>query len=284
MADDTIKTGKAYESHPEAKKSNAWFDRIFAPDTQIRKLENEYAKSFQAMLDSKKASLESRRTSDARMATYNALGNALTTMVQPIGWAVGGHTAGVQKYDDRQYLDAFNRALKARDAIRDLDSAQDEFYFKLEGDRYNREIKNIEADDQRRKNLEDWKAKEAITSASQQALYNQRLANDLTKIDAQGEWKLQVEQFKASHRVTKGGISVDDRFLMMARKEFEAYKRFCKQSGIPVPSFEEYLKDQQGCDVSNAPSTKSSGGGGKPQKTDLGLTGGGNEPTDLGLS
>lgn len=80
--------------------------------------------TFQEMLNQYRAKAEKQRTADSTMAKYNALGNLLTTMVQPIGWVAGGGkgvTAGVQPYDERQYLEAFNRAVKASDDLRNID-------------------------------------------------------------------------------------------------------------------------------------------------------------------
>ena len=86
---------------------------------------------FQKMLDERKASLEAQRTDNVRLARFNALGNALRTMVQPLGWAIGGSTASVQPYDNRQYLEAFNRAVKADQDLRNLAGAQEEYALKL---------------------------------------------------------------------------------------------------------------------------------------------------------
>jgi len=75
---------------------------------------------LQQMFDARRQDLEKERTDSTRMALYNSFGNLLRTMVQPIGWAGGRATAGVQPYDERQYLDAYNRAVRASDDIRNL--------------------------------------------------------------------------------------------------------------------------------------------------------------------
>jgi hypothetical protein len=62
-------------------------------------------------------------------------------MAQPIGWLAGGATAGVQPYDNRQYLEAFNRAVKAGEDIRNLDKL--DMQYKL--DFANKEIEGKEA-------------------------------------------------------------------------------------------------------------------------------------------
>lgn len=89
---------------------------------------------FQKMLDERKSALEAQRTSDVNLARFNALGNALRTMVQPIGWGIGGgkgNAAPVQPYDNRQYLEAFNRAVKAGQDLRNLGGMEEEYALKL---------------------------------------------------------------------------------------------------------------------------------------------------------
>ena len=113
--------------------------------TPAQQAEQEVITSFQDMLKAKKQSIEQQRTADTRMARVNALGNLLTTMVQPIGWAIGGKgfggvTGGVQPVDNRQYLEAFNRAVKANEDLRNIGSMEDEFKFKMAQDKYNREV------------------------------------------------------------------------------------------------------------------------------------------------
>ena len=78
---------------------------------------------WQNMLTNARQSIERERTDNIKMAKFNALGNALRSIVQPLGWAVGGGnvTGGVQKYDDREYLAAFNRAIKAGEDLRNID-------------------------------------------------------------------------------------------------------------------------------------------------------------------
>lgn len=107
-------------------------ERIAKKEADARMAEN--IGLFQKMLDAKKASLEAQRTDNVRLARFNALGNALRTMVQPLGWAAGGGrgvTAGVQPYDNRQYIDAFNRAVKAGQDIRNLGGAMEEYQLKM---------------------------------------------------------------------------------------------------------------------------------------------------------
>ena len=82
--------------------------------------------AIQAMFDARKKALEKARTDDVRLASFNALGNVLRNLVQPLGWGVGGATAGVQPYDNRQYIEAFNRAVKAGDDIRNIGLQEDQ--------------------------------------------------------------------------------------------------------------------------------------------------------------
>ena len=102
---------------------NNIYASIFGEAPATRQAREARDSAFQAMLNTRKQTAEQQRTDDVKMARYNAFGNLLTTMVQPLGWAMGGSTGGVQKYDDRQYISAFNRAVKAADDIRNIGSA-----------------------------------------------------------------------------------------------------------------------------------------------------------------
>lgn len=85
---------------------------------------------YQDLLNARKDALVKDRTNNARLAAFNALGNALRTMAQPVGWAAGGATSGVQPYDNRQYLEAFNRAVKAGEDLRNLGTAEMQYRLK----------------------------------------------------------------------------------------------------------------------------------------------------------
>ena len=92
-------------------------------DAIQQKYENALAEresKLQAMLNARREETQKARTNAARLAQFNALGNALRTLVQPLGWAAGGAVSGVQPYDDRQYIDAYNRAIKYGDELRNI--------------------------------------------------------------------------------------------------------------------------------------------------------------------
>lgn len=82
---------------------------------------------FQQLLNTRKEDVQKERTNNIRMASFNSLGNALRTLAQPIGWAAGGATAGVQPYDNRQYLESFNRAVKAGEDLRNIGNLDMQF-------------------------------------------------------------------------------------------------------------------------------------------------------------
>ena len=97
---------------------NTIYDSIFGNTPEVQAAAAARDASFQDWLNSRKQAVEQQRTDDVRMARLNAIGNVLTTMVQPLGWAIGGQgkaTGGVQPIDNRQYLQAFERAQKAND-------------------------------------------------------------------------------------------------------------------------------------------------------------------------
>lgn len=94
------------------------------------------ADSYQDMLNAHREALMKERTDNAKMARFAALGNALTSMVQPLGWAIGGGglgrgaTSGYQPYDNREYISAFNRAIQAGQDLRNVNLKDAEFQYK----------------------------------------------------------------------------------------------------------------------------------------------------------
>lgn len=135
--------------------------------------------SFQAMLNTRKQAAEQQRTDDVKMARWNAMGNLLTSLVQPVGWAIGGGgsgvTGGVQKYDDRQYISAFNRAVKDADDIRNIGSAEAEYRFKLADEDYRRAMA-LEDEERRRKQAnEDYERKRQIAMQEDEAREKARM-------------------------------------------------------------------------------------------------------------
>jgi hypothetical protein len=123
---------------------------------QVQDAKENERLAFQDMLAKRRGDIEKQRTSDVRMAQFNALGNALRAIVQPLGWAAGGSTAGVQPNDDRQYLSAFSRVLQADNDIRNL--GREEAAFDIR--RMDRDVRHAEnvADYERRRSerLQDY--------------------------------------------------------------------------------------------------------------------------------
>jgi len=117
---------------------------------------------FQQMLDTQKKALEKERTTNLKLAAVNSLGRAMRTMVQPLGWAVGGATAPVPKYDDRNYIEAFNRAVKAGDDLRNLGTAEQQFELNLAQQNYRNNLANEAYKQRREMELETARVKEDI--------------------------------------------------------------------------------------------------------------------------
>lgn len=89
----------------------------------------ERNKTVQDLFNQRRQSMQEARTNNAALAKYNALGNALRALVQPLGWGLGSgfengvlpvSTGGYQPADNRQYIEAFNRALKADNDLRNV--------------------------------------------------------------------------------------------------------------------------------------------------------------------
>ena len=139
--------------NPNARQQSI-ADLIFG--SPLEQAQSQRDASFQNWLNQRRASVEKQRTDDIKMAKYNALGNALTTMVQPIGWAIGGSTGDVQPYDNRQYLEAFNRAVKASDDLRNIGDMEAEYQFKLADEDYRRQLALEDRQRQRAESLEDY--------------------------------------------------------------------------------------------------------------------------------
>ena len=229
------------------------------PESQAAAQQRDY--SFQSLLDSRRRAAESQRTSDVQMAKYNALGNLLTTMVQPIGWAAGGKkgvTGGVQPYDDRQYIQAFNRAVKASDDLRKIGSAEEEYRFKLADENYKRQL---ELEDKERKREQD---REDLEFKAQQriAQIQQKFENDMAKINRQGEIRQEIAAFNANHKITSRstGLSIDEREKLKLMGMYGDYRKN-KESYNEVPKpYAEWLRDIGYTSTSTAPATQAGGG------------------------
>ncbi len=236
-------------------------DRIFgkaevrsAPKSPSEVAYNERNTAFQDMLNFRKQEAEQARTDSVKMARYNALGNLLTSLVQPIGWGIGGGsgaTGGVQKYDDRAYLDAFNRAVKATDDIRNIGTKEAEYKFQLADEKYRRELALEDEARKRRQRQEDLEAEEARYAKRKELAHGYTM----DEIEARGDVQKWLAEYKATHRITpRGGLSVDDRILIKQKGEYEELKRSLMNRGIKPPTFEEYM-DGEGYDIVQNPNT-----------------------------
>ena len=227
-------------------KKPSWFrDRVFGPDpaepTEAERLAALREQRYSDMLRMKRNELQQQRTDATRMAQFNALGNVLTTMVQPLGWTAGGVTGGVQPYDDRQYLDAFNRAVKASDDLRNLGSLEAEYRFKVADEDYQRAIK--EQDYQKRVDLDLEKQKQIFDMRSE--LSRQQMEERIKVAEATAKAKFQFST-RNGQKVTE---SVRDNLLKRANTAYaqilaDYYKK--KQVGIEnlqePPTYDEFLK------------------------------------------
>lgn len=202
---------------------NNMFASIFDGSASTQKARDARDSAFQAMLNTRKQVAEQQRTDDVKMARWNAMGNLLTTLVQPVGWAIGGgfsggNTGGVQKYDDRQYIAAFNRAVKAADDIRNIGSQDAEYKFKLADEDYRRAM-SLEDEDRRRKLAnEDYERKRRIAMEEEEARENARLERlqqeyDLrTKLaEVQNAGKVAVAAARAANKTDKKDDKKDDK-------------------------------------------------------------------------
>ena len=221
-------------------------DAIFGPKpSQYEQAAAVRDQSFQDWINSRKQAVEQQRTDDVRMARLNALGNVLTTMVQPIGWAIGGKgsgvTGGVQSYDNRQYLDAFNRAVKANDELRNIGTLESEYRFKLADNEYRRQ-----------QAIADYERKQQIELEKQKQIFDMR--SQLSKQQMEERIKVAEETAKARFKFsTRGGQkvteSVRDNLLKRANAAYaQVLADYYKKKGVGIenlqspPSYDEFLK------------------------------------------
>lgn len=204
--------------------------------------------SFQDMLSSRRQAAEQARTDNAQMARYNALGNVLTTMVQPLGWAVGGSTGNVQQYDNRQYLDAFNRAVKASDDLRNIGTLEDDYRFKLAEQDYNRLQSLEDSERQQQRMIERQELAEQGRIERDQKKYEQQMELQQQKDDA----RMQLEQYRQTHRVSKKGtgLSVSDKLLLEEIRAYNQYVNNQSKVGKPFDNFDQWM-DKKGYKVDN---------------------------------
>lgn len=234
---------------------NNMYASIFGESPETQKARENRDNTFQSMLASRRAAAEQARTDNVAMARYNALGNVITSMAQLGGWAAGGGTSGVQQYDDRQYLNAFNRAVKASDDLRNIGTAEDDYKFKLAEEDYKRKLALEDAERQQARMLERQERAAQAREERDQKLHEQKMELEEQK----AELKQQLQEWKSTHSVTSKstGLSVADRVML---KNLEAYNREAAKEveygRTPVP-FDKWLADR-GIDVQSVrPSTGS---------------------------
>ena len=220
------------------------YDALFGKKDAAQDAKGAMTQSLQDMINARKTSAEQERTDAIKMAKYNALGNVLTSLVQPIGWAIGGSTAPVQTTDNRQYIDAFNRAVKANDDIRNIGNIGAEYNFKLAEDEYRRQLA-----------LKDYEDKARLNAQIQSDYAQQRHDYTMAEIDARGDYQKAVAEIRAKNRITKNGKSADDQNLKTAYTEYRRYlRRYWDQVGVGIQrteksgplSFEQFLGTPEG--------------------------------------
>ena len=221
---------------------NNMYASIFGESPETQKARENRDNTFQSMLASRRAAAEQARTDNVAMARYNALGNVITSMAQLGGWAAGGGTSGVQQYDDRQYLNAFNRAVKASDDLRNIGTAEDDYKFKLAEEDYRRKLALEDSERQQARMLERQENAARAREERDQKLHEQKMELEEQK----AAYRQQLADWKATHRVTSksSGLSVDDRAML---KNLEAYNKYANSEaeyGRKPDPFDKWLDDR----------------------------------------
>lgn len=229
------------------------FNSLFGESPETQQARETRNATFQDMLNSRRQTAQQNYTDAAKMAKYNALGNVLTTMVQPIGWAAGGSTVSPQKYDDRQYIDSFNRALKAQDDLRNIGTAEDQYRFNLAEQDYNR-LRDIE-DNERRYQFQMDKQQQQQEYMLEKQRRDQEARQALEEQKA--EQKEALERLKASLKITdkKTGLSLRDRQLLKEMDYYNDYVKRHETSGQPYDTFDKWMSTR-GYKVDSATQTR----------------------------
>lgn len=220
---------------PPVKKERYGYLFGESPEAKLAGASRDSA--FQNWLNTRKQTAEKARTDNVAMARYNAMGNLLTTLVQPIGWAAGGGAAGAtgiyEPYDDRAYLEAFNRAVKASDDLRNIGTAEGEYQFKVADEQYRQALEREEEERKNQFNLT--KLEEQYRQKVD--LAQQKFDQDIAKEQEKAKLRMELAEFNAAHRIVGRGsgggtFTADERrknellkaYLEYAQKERE-YKR-----------------------------------------------------------
>ena len=238
------------------EKQQSIIDSVFGPKEQTHSASEQAAavrdQRFQDWLNSRKQAVEQQRTDATKMARFNALGNVLTTMVQPLGWAVGGSTAGVQPVDNRQYLDAFNRAVKASDDLRNIGTLEGEYQFKLADENYRRQLALEDEQRKQAQALDAYEQKANLDLEKQKQVYG--LRSQLSQQQMEERIKVAEATAKAKYQFsTRGGgkitESVRDNLLKRANAAYaQVLADYYKKKNVGIenlqepPSYDEFLK------------------------------------------
>lgn len=224
------------------EKKNNILDSIFgaSDNNDVADALNARNNNFQSWLNTKKKAVEAQRKESVDIARYNALGNVLTAMAQPIAWKQGGATVAAPAPDQRQYLESFNKAVKANEDLRNIGDMEAEYQFKLADDNYRREL--AIANEERKQQLEIDK---------QRQIFDMR--RKLNQEQIEGRIKVAEASARAKYNFSAGGKkvteSVRDNLLKRANTAYanilaDYYKK--KQVGIEnlqePPSYDEFLK------------------------------------------
>lgn len=237
------------------EKQQSIIDSVFGPEEQTPSASEQAAavrdQRFQDWLNSRKQAVEQQRTDATKMARFNALGNVLTTMVQPLGWAVGGSTAGVQPVDNRQYLDAFNRAVKASDDLRNIGTLEGEYQFKLADENYRRQLALEDEQRKQAQALDAYEQRANLDLEKQKQLYG--LRSQLSQQQMEERIKVAEATAKAKYQFrTSGGgkitESVRDNLLKRANSAYaQLLSDYYKKKGVGIenlqepPSYDQFL-------------------------------------------
>ena len=250
------------------------YDSIFGESPAVQQARAARNASYQDMLNARKQSAEQQRTDDVKMARWNALGNVLTTMVQPLGWGIGGGFSGgapggVQQYDDRQYLNSFNRAVKAADDIRNIGNAEAEYRFKLADEDYRRALALDDEARKRKYSQEDLERKYQQKMDEMQ----KKFENDMAKVERQGEIRQQIAEFNATHKIRSRstGQNADWRTQQKLMQGYLDYAKIEHANNRQPKGYLDWVKDS-GFDVlAPGGSSSSSSSSSSSEGVDIGL-------------
>lgn len=225
------------------------YDRIFGESPATQQAAAERSTAYKDWINARKQAMQEQRTEDIKMARYHALGNVLTTMVQPLGWAAGGATTAVQQPDKRQYLESFNRAIKDSENLRNIGAMEQEYQFKLADENYRRQLA---LDDEARKRsiaYEDFKAKQDYQLQQQEKLMAQRHQNTMAEIASRGDYNLTLAEVKGKYKITSGSnrTPISEKLLSSGWTAYQKYRATWQQrndAGLqqpPLQTFAEYM-------------------------------------------